>query len=86
VLATRAASLEDLILLGRKRLDTMLSMGITTVEGKSGYGLDVDTELRQLYAMRELARANLPDIVPTFMGAHSIPPEFAGRPRAIFPF
>jgi imidazolonepropionase len=86
VLATRAASLEELILLGRKRLDTMLSMGITTVEGKSGYGLDVDTEFRQLYAMRELAHAGLPDIVPTFMGAHSIPPEFRGRPRAYLSF
>jgi imidazolonepropionase len=86
VLATRTASLEDLILLGRKRLDTMLSMGITTVEGKSGYGLDLDTELRQLYAMRELARAGAPDIVPTFMGAHSIPPAYKGRPRDYLSF
>lgn len=86
VLATRGASLEDLVLLGRKRLDTMLSLGITTVEGKSGYGLDLETELRQLRAMRELSRAGAPDIVPTFMGAHSIPPKFKGQPRAYLSF
>jgi len=86
VLATRAATLEDLILRGRKRLEAMLSMGTTTVEGKSGYGLDLDTEMRQLHAMRELAKTGAPDIVPTFMGAHSIPPEFNGRPRAYLSF
>ena len=86
VQATRGASLEDLILLGRKRLATMLSLGITTVEGKSGYGLDVETEIRQLLAMRALSRAGAPDIIPTFLGAHSVPPEFKGRPRAYLSF
>jgi imidazolonepropionase len=86
VLATRSASLDDLILLGRKRLDTMLSLGITTVEGKSGYGLDEETELRQLLAMRELSRTGGPDIVPTFLGAHSVPLEFKGEPRAYLSF
>jgi len=86
VLATRSASLDDLIVLGRKRLDAMLSLGVTTVEGKSGYGLDMETELRQLRAMRELARDGAPDIIPTFLGAHSVPPEFAGQPRAYLTF
>ncbi len=85
--ATREASLEKLIHIGERRLDTMLSLGITTVEGKSGYGLDIETEIRQLLAMRALSeRIDGPDIVPTFLGAHSIPPEFKGRPREFLAF
>lgn len=78
--ATRASSLEELVALGAGRLETMLSLGITTVEGKSGYGLDLDTELRQLKAMKLLDEASPVDIVRTYMGAHSIPPEFLGDP------
>ncbi len=80
VAATRASSLEELIAAGRARLETMLSLGITTVEGKSGYGLDRDTELRQLSAMKALNETSPVDIVSTYMGAHSIPPEFPGDP------
>ena len=78
--ATRATSFEELLDLGRRRLSTMLAQGITTVEGKSGYGLDRVTELRQLQAMAALDAMQPVDIVRTFMGAHSIPKEFAGRP------
>jgi imidazolonepropionase len=77
--ATRKASYTELFNAGNSRLARMLAMGITTVEGKSGYGLDRETEIRQLEVMAELDRAQPVDIVPTFMGAHSIPPEFKGR-------
>jgi len=80
--ATRAASLERLVELGEKRLWTMLSLGVTTVEGKSGYGLDKETELRQLEAMGVLAGRVPVEIVPTYLGPHSVPPEFEGRPGA----
>ncbi len=80
VTATRAASQEDLLALGRARLKTMLSLGVTTVEGKSGYGLDLETELRQLAVMAELDREGPVEVVPTFLGPHSIPGEFKGRP------
>lgn len=76
---TRKASLEELKKDGRKRLSSMLSFGVTTVEGKSGYGLDKNTELKQLAAMDELNGEHPVDIVKTFMGAHSVPPEYAGR-------
>ncbi len=78
-LPTRAASLEQLKEDGRKRLSSMLSFGVTTVEGKSGYGLDRDTEIKQLTAMKELQKEHPVDMVPTFMGAHSVPEEFKGR-------
>jgi len=78
--ATRAASFEELLALGQHRLSAMLAQGITTVEGKSGYGLDRDTELRQLEAMAALDELQSVDIVRTFMGAHSMPPEYKDRP------
>jgi imidazolonepropionase len=84
--ATRAAGLEELIAIGRKRLAAMLALGITTVEGKSGYGLDLDTELRQLEAMDLLNKEGPVGIVPTFLGPHSTPPEFEGRPSAYIDF
>ncbi len=77
--ATRGASFEELLALGSSRLDAMLALGVTTVEGKSGYGLDRDTEIRQLEVMKALDQTHSVDIVPTFMGPHSVPPEFAGR-------
>ncbi|HPO04503.1 MAG TPA: imidazolonepropionase [Bacillota bacterium] len=76
---TRTASLEQLKIDGKKRLSSMLSYGVTTVEGKSGYGLDADTEIKQLEAMRQLNQEHPIDIVTTFMGAHSVPSEFSGR-------
>ncbi len=80
VRATREASLDRLVELGSMRLGAMLALGVTTVEGKSGYGLELGTELRQLEAMRILAERSPVDIVPTFMGPHATPPEFDGRP------
>jgi len=78
--ATRKASREELMVVGQKRLDSMLSFGVTTVEGKSGYGLDLDTELKQLQVMKSLGETHPMDIVSTFLGAHATPPEFKGRP------
>ncbi|MBW2095793.1 MAG: imidazolonepropionase [Deltaproteobacteria bacterium] len=86
VSATRQASLEELMEAGRKRLDSMLSFGVTTVEGKSGYGLDRDTELRQLEAMAELERTHPLDIVKTFLGAHAVPKEYKGKTEDFLDF
>jgi imidazolonepropionase len=56
-----------------------MAMGVTTVEGKSGYGLDCETELRQLEAMKELNKTHPLDIVSTFLGPHSVLPEYKGK-------
>jgi imidazolonepropionase len=79
VRATRAASEEDLVNATRPRLAEMLACGTTTVEVKSGYGLDLETELRMLRALRRLSAEEPIDIVPTFMGAHEIPLEYRDR-------
>jgi len=79
VRATRNASGEELVELCRKRLDSMLSFGVTTVEGKSGYGLDEKTEIKQLEVMEELDNIHPVDIVRTFLGAHAVPEDFKGR-------
>ncbi|HHY78575.1 MAG TPA: imidazolonepropionase [Clostridiales bacterium] len=79
VKATREASFEELMETGLKRLDSMLSFGVTTVEGKSGYGLDLETEIKQLKVMDELNKIHPLDIVKTFMGAHATPVEYKGR-------
>jgi imidazolonepropionase len=79
VRATRSASREELTAAGLKRLDSMLAFGVTTVEGKSGYGLDRETEIKQLEVMAELNRRHPLEVVPTFMGAHAVPPEYKGR-------
>lgn len=76
---TRQASFQQLVSLGKERLDSMLAMGVTTVEGKSGYGLNLDTELKQLRVMKELNEHHEVDIVSTFMGAHSVAPEYKGK-------
>lgn len=77
--ATRASSPEELRKSARSRLDEFLAMGVTTVEGKSGYGLDLDTELRQLQVMAELNKEHPVDIVSTYLAAHALPPEFTGK-------
>lgn len=77
--ATREASKEELKETGKRRLDRMLSYGVTTVEGKSGYGLDCDTELRMLRVMKELNEEHPVDIVTTYLGPHATPPEYKGR-------
>jgi len=74
--ATRKASLEQLVEEARARVDVAFSYGTTTIEAKTGYGLDIETELRQLEAILELDRTAPIDIVPTYMGAHAIPPEY----------
>ncbi len=79
VRATRDATREELLQSGRERLDRMLSFGVTTVEGKSGYGLDHDTELKQLEVMKELDARHPVDVAVTFLGAHAVPPEYAGK-------
>jgi imidazolonepropionase len=79
VKATRAASLDDLLALCLRRLDRMLLTGTTTVEAKSGYGLNLEDEVKQLEVLRDLASLHPIDIVPTFMGAHDVPPEYRDR-------
>lgn len=79
VKGTRNASEAELTELGLARLDSMLSLGVTTVEGKSGYGLDTATELKQLRVMQAVNRQHPVDVVSTFMGAHAVPPEYKGR-------
>jgi imidazolonepropionase len=77
--ATRAASEEELVDAAGARLDEMLACGTTLCEAKSGYGLTVESELRQLHAIRTLDEAHAIDLVPTFMGAHEIPLEYRSR-------
>ena len=79
VAATRAASREQLVQSGLARLDSMLAFGVTTVEGKSGYGLDLDTEIKQLEAMAEIDANHPVDVVRTFLGAHAVPAEYRER-------
>ncbi len=84
--ATREATEEELIASGRQRLDAMLRLGITTVEGKSGYGLDRETELKQLRVMQHLNETHPVEVVSTYMGAHAIPQEWKGREDAFIDF
>ncbi|MCA9521541.1 MAG: imidazolonepropionase, partial [Myxococcales bacterium] len=78
VRATRAATDAELVDSARRRLDEMLALGVTTIEAKSGYGLDTATELRILRLLREIDRQHPISIVSTFLGAHSIPAEHRG--------
>lgn len=80
--ATRDASLDQLIAETRARLDILLALGTTTVEIKSGYGLDPAHELKMLLAIESLAQSHPIEIVPTFLGAHAIPPEYRDRSDA----
>ncbi len=82
VAATRKASRQELKTAARKSLDRMLTLGTTTVEAKSGYGLELETELKMLEVIRELTQEGPMTVVPTFMGAHEIPPEFRQNPEA----
>ena len=79
--ATRAASAEELREKAEWYLDEMSAMGVTTVEAKSGYGLDTETEERMLRVIKELAEdpERKVDVVPTFLGAHAVPKEYKGR-------
>lgn len=75
--ATRAATEGELIETARKRLTHLCNEGVTTVEIKSGYGLDVDNELKMLSAAKKLNISRKVDVIPTFLGAHALPPEYA---------
>jgi len=76
--ATRAASADQLTGLLRKRARQLLRLGTTTAEVKTGYGLDLDSEITQLSVVAEYSDMLSPDLVPTFLPAHAIPPEYQG--------
>ncbi|MDR2740359.1 MAG: imidazolonepropionase, partial [Treponema sp.] len=84
--ATRKTSAETLFKDGFKRLDDMLSMGVTTVEGKSGYGLDRDCELKQLEILKRLNSEHVLDVEATYMGAHAVPRDYPGGSGAYIDF
>jgi imidazolonepropionase len=79
VRATRGATEAALISSALARLDALIAEGVTTLEVKSGYGLNLDAERRMLSAARALARERDVTVRTTFLGAHAVPPEFAGR-------
>ena len=79
VTATRAASEDQLVALAGPRLAALAAEGVTTIEIKSGYGLDGDTELKMLRAARRLGEGGGVDVVTSFLGAHALPAEYAGR-------
>jgi imidazolonepropionase len=79
VKATRAASESELLAESRPRLDALIAEGVTTVEIKSGYGLTLEHERKQLHVARFLARECSVSVIKTFLGAHALPREFAGR-------
>ncbi|WP_339252147.1 imidazolonepropionase [Sporosarcina sp. FSL W8-0480] len=76
---TRESTEEELVEQTTRRLDSFLKHGVTTVEGKSGYGLDLETELKQLRVMKRLNETHPVDLVPTFMAAHAVPQEYKGN-------
>lgn len=79
---TRAASPAALVAESRARLDRMLAFGTTTAEAKTGYGLNLQAELKQLDAIAELQRTHPVDLVPTFLAAHAVPVEYKGQADA----
>ena len=76
VKATRESTEDELYAKAAKALDEMISIGVTTVEAKSGYGLDPENEFKQLRAMKRLNEDHVIDLVPTFLGAHAVPEEY----------
>jgi imidazolonepropionase len=79
MLTTRATGHDDLLTQSARRVSALIANGVTTLECKSGYGLDLETELRLLRVSREIGRRMPVGIVNTFMGAHGVPPEYDGR-------
>ena len=79
VRATRAASMDVLVVDTQRRLDRMLAHGTTTAEVKTGYGLTLDDERKLLDVIALLDEQHAIDLIPTFMGAHAVPPEYSGR-------
>ena len=82
VKATRSASLQELITQTRSRTQAAFAYGTTTAEVKTGYGLNWETELKQLRAILALNQEGPLELLPTFLGAHAVPPEFKDRPNA----
>ena len=76
---TRHSSLEELVMTGKKRLSKLIRNGVTTCEIKTGYGLDLETEMRMLDAILRIADESDIDVIPTFMPAHAVPPEYKER-------
>ncbi|MBF4694801.1 imidazolonepropionase [Fusibacter ferrireducens] len=83
---TRNATFEDLYASGVRRLNSMARFGVTTVEGKSGYGLDLDTEIKQLEVMKRLNEVHSLDVVPTFLGPHARPKAYKETPDAFIDY
>jgi len=79
--STKEASFNELYDKARKSLNQMLEFGITTVEAKSGYGLDTKTEIKQLEVANKLNETHPVDVVSTFLGAHAVPPEYKNKPE-----
>ncbi len=80
VTATRAATEETLLMSALTRVDALIDEGVVTLEVKSGYGLDVETELRMLRVARRIAEVRPVEVRTSFLGAHAVPPEFRGDP------
>ena len=76
--ALQDATLEAVIEQGRRNIEKAISFGVTTIEAKSGYGLDTQNEIKQLRAIKALNEQMPIEIVPTFLGAHAVPPEYDG--------
>ncbi|HWQ59339.1 MAG TPA: imidazolonepropionase [Clostridia bacterium] len=77
--ATRKAGADELYDKAFGFLDELFLQGVTTVEAKSGYGLDVESEIKQLNVIRRLQETHRVDVIPTFLGAHAVPREYLGR-------
>ncbi len=86
VKATRAMAEDALYARGMGFLNELLAQGVTAVEIKSGYGLDLETELKQLRVIKRLAQTHAATVIPTFLGAHAIPQEYAGRAEEYIDF
>jgi len=82
VAATRKADHDELLADALRRVDALMAEGVGTVEIKSGYGLDLETELRMLRVARAIGRARPVRVVTSFLGAHAVPPEYTYRPDA----
>lgn len=80
VIQTRQADLTQLIQSARKRLQTMFAHGTTTAEAKTGYGLEIQTELKLLKVIQHLNKEGPVELIPTFLGAHALPPEYKDDP------
>jgi len=86
VTATRNASENELLAQSLPRLDALLSEGVATIEIKSGYGLDIETEIKILRVARQLGKERSVRVKTSFLGAHAIPPEFSGKADAYIDF